>query len=141
MMSHVNFHSTSVSPRQFIVSRNTTTMELQRVILSCHVSANPKPVVRWLKRTAEQIQVLTNSSRVLVTTDREGNAFSYRSTVLIRSILSIDSGEYMCEAENSIMISALPIISPTIFVTVNGELKKSLNLYYAMKVIHFIIIV
>ena len=135
MTSHVNFHSTSVSPRQFIVSRNTTTMELQRVILSCHVSANPKPVVRWLKRTAEQIQVLTNSSRVLVTTDREGNAFSYRSTVLIRSSLSIDSGEYVCEAENSVMISALPIISPTIFMTVNGELTKSL--YYVMKVIHY----
>ena len=112
-----------------MVSQNITTIELQRVILSCHVSANPKPVVRWLKRTAEQIQILTNSSRVLVTTNQEGNAFSYRSTVLIRSSLSIDSGEYMCEAENSVMMSALPKISPTIFLTVNGELKKSLNLY------------
>ena len=121
-----------------MVSQNTTTIELQRVILSCHVSANPKPVVRWLKRTAEQIQVLTNSSRVLVTTNREGNAFSYRSTVLIRSTLSIDSGEYMCEAENSVMMSALPIISPTIFVTVNGELKKSLYIMYIMKVIYFL---
>ena len=99
-----------------------TVTEHQRVTLSCQVSANPKPTFKWLKRTTEQIQVLINSSRILVSTNQGGNKFSHQSTVVIRSTLSIDSGEYICAAENRVTMSALPVISPTIIVTVNGEL-------------------
>ena len=117
----INF-DTSVSPRNFVVSPNTTTTELQRVVLSCQVSAHPTPVIRWLKRTsAEQIQVLTNSSRVLVgVVQEETIMFSHRSTIVIQNTQSSDSGEYMCVAENIATVS--PILSPTIFVTINGEI-------------------
>ena len=73
--------------------------------------------------SAEQIQVLTNSSRALVGTVQEGTImFSHRSTIVIQNTQSSDSGEYMCVAENIVTVS--PILSPTIFVTINGEIRS-----------------
>ena len=91
--------------------------ELETVVLTCRLLANPKPTVRWLKRDTDSLRVLTNTSRISVSTYQE-ETYSHHSMMLIERAQATDSGEYLCEAEN--ILSTLPIVS-SIMVTVNGK--------------------
>ena len=91
--------------------------ELETVVLTCRLLANPKPTVRWLKRETDSLRVLTNTSRISVTTYQE-DTYSHSSAMVIERAQATDSGEYLCEVEN--ILSTLPIVS-SIMVTVNGK--------------------
>ena len=88
------------------------------MVIFCQFLANPKPSVSWLKRETDSLRVLTNSSRISVSTF-QGDRYSHRSMMVIERARATDSGEYLCEVENGVL-STLPTVS-SIMVTVNGK--------------------
>ena len=105
-----------------MISGNTTASELEMIVLSCRVLANPKPTITWLKRETGELRVLTNSSRISVSSTEDANVYSHSGTIVIQRVQSIDSGEYLCEIDNS--VTNFPIVSST-FVTVNGKYRHT----------------
>lgn len=93
--------------------------ELETALLLCQVLANPRPTFTWLKRETGELRVLTNStSRVSISTNQEAAMYSHQSVMVIDKAQATDSGEYLCEVENSVSTS---VAFSSILVTVNGE--------------------
>ena len=95
--------------------------ELETALLLCRVLANPKPTFTWLKRETGELRVLTNTSRVLISTNQEAAMYSHQSMMVIENAQATDSGEYLCEVENSVSTS---VDLSSILVTVNGKKDK-----------------
>ena len=92
--------------------------ELETALLLCQVLANPKPTFTWLKRETGELRVLTNTSRVSISTNQEVAMYYHQSMMTIDNAHATDSGEYLCEVENSVSTS---VALSSILVTVNGE--------------------
>ena len=92
--------------------------ELETALLRCQVLANPKPTFMWLKRETRELRVLTNTSRVSIYTNQEATMYSHQSMMVIDNAQASDSGEYLCEVENSVSTS---VALSSILVTINGE--------------------
>ena len=55
-------------------------------------------MVVWLKRSEEEVRIVVNSSRVLVTHQRQtsGDVHVVTSNLTVHNVSTVDGGEYLC---------------------------------------------
>ena len=72
-------------------------------------------MVVWLKRSEEEVKIVLNSSRVLVTHQRQtsGDVHVVTSNLTVHNVSTLDGGEYLCEATNGIFRVSNIVISVT----------------------------
>ena len=73
------------------------------ISLQCSYAGGPWSMIVWLKRS-EEVKIVLNSSRVLVTHQRQTNGVVYvvTSNLTVHNVSTVDGGEYLCEATNGI---------------------------------------
>ena len=88
--------------------------EFSDISLQCTVTANPPPVIVWLKRNEDMVTEIIEIGRTLII-----NHYSFHntmSTLLIERAQSSDQGEYTCEARNEVT-QGVSIVNKTIAIT------------------------
>ena len=79
---------------------NNVVEELDSIILHCSFSANPKPLISWLKRAPDGLIRIVSSSRISVSLDYDNNTKLGVSMLTIAESVEQDAGVYICEASN-----------------------------------------
>ena len=76
--------------------------EMGIISLQCSFAGGPHSMVVWLKRSEEEVRIVLNSSRVLVTHQRQtsGDVHVVTSNLTVHNVSTVDGGEYLCEATN-----------------------------------------
>ena len=113
-----------------MITGSSTTVEGEAITLICEVVVSPKPTVTWLKRNAEELRLLRNSSRISVNNFYDGRIFIHHSTLVIQDAQEADSGEYLCEVQDATM--TLSLVSSQ-HINISGEL---VNLYLSIRLIN-----
>ena len=72
------------------------------ISLQCSYAGGPQSMFVWLKRSEEEVKIVLNSSRVLVTHQRQtsGDVHVVTSNLTVHNVSTVDGGEYLCEATN-----------------------------------------
>ena len=77
--------------------------ELSNISLQCTVTANPSPLIVWLRRNEEMVTVIIEIGRTsIINHSTFQNTIITTSTLLIQRAQSSDQGEYICEASNEV---------------------------------------
>ena len=108
----INFAVHAVLP---VVTGNHTVGEMGIISLQCSYAGGPHSMVVWLKRSEEEVKIVLNSSRVLVTHQRQtsGDVHVVTSNLTVHNVSTVDGGEYLCEATNGIFRVSNTVISVT----------------------------
>ena len=74
------------------------------ISLQCSYAGGPRSMIVWLKRSEEEVKIVLNSLRVLVTHQRQtsGSVHIVTSNLTVHNVSTVDGGEYLCEATNGI---------------------------------------
>ena len=102
-----------------VVTGNHTFGELTMISLRCSYGGSRQSSIIWLKRDEEEVKVVLNSSRVLVTIEKQlsGEVQVTTSILIVRNASTVDSGEYLCEATNGAIGEVSTTVSHHITVT------------------------
>ena len=103
-----------------MVTGNHTVGELGMISLQCSYAGGPRSMIVWLKRSEEEVKIVLNSSRVLVTHQRQTNGVVYvvTSNLTVHNVSTVDGGEYLCEATNGISQVSNTVSN---YINVTGE--------------------
>ena len=115
----------AVPPTQYIQGSSNNPNELDTLTLGCNVTANPPTNITWLFRTTNGVKSVLATSRRDISHHYKANDSSgpvSQSILVIRDVIQIDSGQYICEASSNIFPEAVSVIFS---ISVTGELTSN----------------
>ena len=115
----------TVHPRLHIQGSSNTPNELDTLTLECNVTANPPANITWLFRTTDGVKSVLATSRRDISHQYEANGSNgpvLQSTLVVRDVIQIDSGHYICEASSNTFTEA---VSVNFSISVTGELTSN----------------
>ena len=102
--------------------------ELSNISLQCTVTANPFPLIVWLRRNEDMVTEIIEIGRTsIINHSSFQNTIITTSTLLIQRAQSSDQGEYICEASNEVTQRIL-VANKTIAIT--GIVRVITHDYY-----------
>ena len=111
---YLNSIISAVPPTQHIQGSSNNPNELDTLTLECSVTANPPANITWLFRTTNGVKSVLATSRRDISHHYEANDSSgpvSQSILVIRDVIQIDSGQYICEASSNIFPEAVSVSS------------------------------
>ena len=115
---HASYFFCAVSPTAIGTSGNSVVEELDSIFLQCSFSANPRPLISWLKRAPDGLIRIVSSSRISVSLDYDNNTKLGVSMLTITDSVEQDAGVYICEANN--IVPTVSVEAAEWNVTVEG---------------------
>ena len=114
-------------PNEPMLIGQSTIAELETLQLHCQVKGWPIPNIIWIKRSDNEVRVILSSLRINIISNRTGsNGFPLLISILyIHNITTMDSGEYVCEAENGIATTS-PVLA-SLYINVTGKEESYIN--------------
>ena len=115
-----------VPPSEPSVTGPSTVSELETLQLHCQVGGSPVPTITWLKRASDEVKVILSTPRVIVTGGPESpnnptEPPHVTSTLSVHNLTEMDTGEYICEAQNTILEGSPAVSVASIYISVSGK--------------------